>query len=135
MLNNETNENSTAAPSSCNNNPESFEKLGFTIKHNESGGLHKSLFKSGDNSGSRSRKASFCITKDKANNGAGHHQLGFDNSKIPKLRNKFASPTDRLLSPCSKKLSDHKAKIFGSKSKPVKLSFSEASNEDSDDSL
>lgn len=41
-----------------------------------------------------------------------------------KIKSKFASPTDRLLSPCSQKLNDHKSKLFVSKSNPTKLSFS-----------
>lgn len=40
-----------------------------------------------------------------------------------KLRNKFASPTDRLLSPCSQKLNEHKSRLFKAKSNPTKLSF------------
>ncbi|QLQ77871.1 hypothetical protein HG537_0A01180 [Torulaspora globosa] len=45
--------------------------------------------------------------------------------KIHKLRNrqKFASPTDTLLSPCSQKLNQHRAKLFAAKSKPTKLNF------------
>lgn len=45
--------------------------------------------------------------------------------KVQKLRTrqKFASPTDTLLSPCSQKLNQHKAKLFVAKSKPTKLNF------------
>ncbi|QLL30305.1 hypothetical protein HG536_0A01220 [Torulaspora globosa] len=45
--------------------------------------------------------------------------------KIHKLRTrqKFASPTDTLLSPCSQKLNQHRAKLFVAKSKPTKLNF------------
>lgn len=39
------------------------------------------------------------------------------------IRNKFASPTDRLLSPCSQKLNDHKSRLFKVKSAPTKLTF------------
>lgn len=46
-------------------------------------------------------------------------------AKVQKLRirNKFASPTDTLLSPCSQKLTQHKAKLFVAKSNPTKLNF------------
>ncbi|CEP63128.1 Bns1p LALA0_S07e03004g [Lachancea lanzarotensis] len=50
------------------------------------------------------------------------------------VRNKFASPTDEMLSPCSQKLNDHKSKLFASKANPTKLNFaSRQSGEDSDD--
>lgn len=58
--------------------------------------------------------------------------------KVQKLRtrHKFASPTDSLLSPCSQKLTQHKAKLFVAKSNPTKLNFAtkhqQASDEDED---
>lgn len=48
------------------------------------------------------------------------------------LKNKFASPTDALLSPCSQRLSDHKSKLFSTKSNPTKLNFSGKSKNDDD---
>ncbi|SCU86707.1 LAFA_0E02542g1_1 [Lachancea sp. 'fantastica'] len=49
-------------------------------------------------------------------------------------RNKFASPTDDMLSPCSQKLNDHKSKLFTSKANPTKLNFAtRKSGEDSED--
>lgn len=39
------------------------------------------------------------------------------------LRQKFASPSDSLLSPCSRKLNDHKSKLFAAKSQPKRLDF------------
>lgn len=45
-----------------------------------------------------------------------------------KIRHKFASPTDRLLSPCSQKLNQHKAKLFVAKSNPTKLNFARNKN-------
>ncbi|CAI4500436.1 BDM_1a_G0022440.mRNA.1.CDS.1 [Saccharomyces cerevisiae] len=38
-------------------------------------------------------------------------------------RQKFASPSDNLLSPCSRKLNDHKSKLFSAKSQPKTLEF------------
>lgn len=49
-----------------------------------------------------------------------------------KLRNKFASPTDRLLSPCSQKLNDHKSKFLLTKSNPMKLNFTPEDKNGSD---
>lgn len=54
------------------------------------------------------------------------------------LINKFASPTDRLLSPCSQKLTNHKSKFLLAKSNPTKLNFAAMMNKkenemDSDD--
>ncbi|QLG73033.1 hypothetical protein HG535_0E01170 [Zygotorulaspora mrakii] len=59
---------------------------------------------------------------------------GIQKNQKPKLRNKFASPTDRLLSPCSQKLNDHKSKLFVSKSNPTKLSFATKQDRGADDS-
>ncbi|CAI2013750.1 hypothetical protein SEUBUCD646_0G04750 [Saccharomyces eubayanus] len=39
------------------------------------------------------------------------------------LRQKFISPSDNLLSPCSRKLNDHKSKLFVAKSQPKRLDF------------
>ncbi|CAI6532509.1 AIS_HP2_G0020960.mRNA.1.CDS.1 [Saccharomyces cerevisiae] len=39
------------------------------------------------------------------------------------LRQKFVSPSDSLLSPCSRKLNDHKSKLFAAKSQPKRLDF------------
>lgn len=39
------------------------------------------------------------------------------------LRQKFVSPSDSLLSPCSMKLNDHKSKLFVAKSQPKRLDF------------
>ncbi|CCH62509.1 hypothetical protein TBLA_0H02230 [Henningerozyma blattae CBS 6284] len=65
------------------------------------------------------------------------------------LSNKFASPTDQLLSPCSQKLNDHRSRILGKKTCPTRLNFAISnskidnsnsinnllhSNDDSDDS-
>lgn len=35
----------------------------------------------------------------------------FKKPEVKPVRNKFASPTDELLSPCSQKLNDHKSKL------------------------
>lgn len=43
--------------------------------------------------------------------------------QISELKNKFASPTDEMLSPCSQKLNDHRSKLFQVKSNPTKLNF------------
>ncbi|AMD18638.1 HBL264Cp [Eremothecium sinecaudum] len=43
-----------------------------------------------------------------------------------KLKEKFASPTDSLLSPCSQKLNDHRSKLFKTKQNPTKLNFATA---------
>ncbi|KAG0672068.1 hypothetical protein C6P45_004083 [Maudiozyma exigua] len=51
------------------------------------------------------------------------------------LRDKFASPTDTLLSPCSRKLNDHKTKFLLTKSNPTKLAFGETKKVDSDESM
>lgn len=55
------------------------------------------------------------------------------NMKTPSVENcqrvkkkpagKYESPTDQLLSPCSKKLNDYKVKFIASKSTPMRLSF------------
>ncbi|AQZ11289.1 BNS1 (YGR230W) and SPO12 (YHR152W) [Zygosaccharomyces parabailii] len=45
-------------------------------------------------------------------------------AKTRVMRSKFASPTDRLLSPCSQKLSDHRSKLFKTKTNPTRLQFS-----------
>lgn len=60
-------------------------------------------------------------------------KLGTQKKMVPKLRSKFASPTDTLLSPCSKKLTSHKTKFLLAKSNPTKLSFKEMKKTDSDD--
>ncbi|CAI4063915.1 hypothetical protein SUVZ_07G4540 [Saccharomyces uvarum] len=39
------------------------------------------------------------------------------------LRQKYVSPSDSLLSPCSRKLNDHKSKLFVAKSQPKRLDF------------
>lgn len=67
-----------------------------------------------------------------------HVTHGIQKVQKSKLRNKFASPTDRLLSPCSQKLNDHKSKLFVAKSNPTKLNFARkerlaAATEDDDD--
>lgn len=51
------------------------------------------------------------------------------------LRDKFASPTDTLLSPCSRKLNNHKTKFLLTKSNPTKLAFGEMKKIDSDESM
>ncbi|CCF58365.1 hypothetical protein KAFR_0E02120 [Kazachstania africana CBS 2517] len=63
------------------------------------------------------------------------------------LRDKFSSPTDRLLSPCSQKLNQYKVKKFAylknknisagnsaasGKKEPTKLSFTETNTSDSE---
>lgn len=55
------------------------------------------------------------------------------NPTAMQIRNKFASPTDDMLSPCSQKLNEHKSKLFNAKANPTKLNFSASTNEDSDD--
>ncbi|SCU88887.1 LAME_0E01486g1_1 [Lachancea meyersii CBS 8951] len=56
-----------------------------------------------------------------------------DHVTVP-VKNKFASPTDDMLSPCSQKLNDHKSKLFSSKANPTKLNFAtKQSGEDSED--
>ncbi|CAI4053484.1 hypothetical protein SUVZ_15G3080 [Saccharomyces uvarum] len=51
------------------------------------------------------------------------------------LQQRFASPTDRLVSPCSLKLNEHKVKMFGKKQKvnPMKLNFKGHLEADSED--
>ena len=51
------------------------------------------------------------------------------------LQQRFASPTDRLVSPCSLKLNEHKVKMFGKKKKvnPMKLDFKGNLAADSED--
>ncbi|AJU21003.1 Spo12p [Saccharomyces cerevisiae YJM1248] len=51
------------------------------------------------------------------------------------LQQRFASPTDRLVSPCSLKLNEHKVKMFGKKKKvnPMKLNFKGNLAADSED--
>ncbi|KAL3229685.1 Protein BNS1 [Nakaseomyces bracarensis] len=137
MINTQTNTDDAPSrrPSNADVQPKPLSQLGLHTEYNEGDNLHRSLFKSVENAGCRSRKSPFCIKKERNSDNVGCHHMGRETAKIPKLRSKFASPTDRLLSPCSKKLNDHKAKIFGSKSKPVKLSFTEKNNMDSDDSM
>ncbi|CCD23982.1 Spo12p NDAI_0C03220 [Naumovozyma dairenensis CBS 421] len=55
-----------------------------------------------------------------------------DRNKALQLRNKFASPTDRLLSPCSQKLADHKSKFLLNKTNPTKLNFATPNNNNID---
>lgn len=67
-----------------------------------------------------------------------HVTHGIQKVQKSKLRNKFASPTDRLLSPCSQKLNEHKSKLFVAKSNPTKLNFARkghltVASEDDDD--
>lgn len=52
-----------------------------------------------------------------------------------KLRNKFASPTDRLLSPCSQKLNNNKTKFLLARSKPAKLAFGASNKPDDDEAM
>lgn len=118
----------------CNKNSASHGPIELNLMHKDHDNSHIPLFQLRNITGSRSKKLSFCIAKE-INNGARCRRMGADTAEMPNLRSKFASPTDRLLSPCSKKLNDHKAKLFGSKSKPMKLSFSEFSNDHSDDEL
>ncbi|EJS43385.1 spo12p [Saccharomyces arboricola H-6] len=51
------------------------------------------------------------------------------------LQQRFASPTDRLVSPCSLKLNEHKVKMFGKRQKvnPMKLNFKGPLATDSED--
>ncbi|AET37836.1 Bns1p Ecym_2080 [Eremothecium cymbalariae DBVPG len=53
------------------------------------------------------------------------------------LKDKFASPTDSLLSPCSQKLNDHKSKLFKAKLNPTRLNFTTTANaaDDSDEDI
>ncbi|SCU99374.1 LADA_0H19350g1_1 [Lachancea dasiensis] len=64
-----------------------------------------------------------------------HRSMFKKQNQVPMaIKNKFASPTDELLSPCSQKLNDHKSKLFTSKANPTKLNFTTKQNgEDSDD--
>ena len=62
-------------------------------------------------------------------------RIGSQKTMVPKLRNKFASPTDTLLSPISKKLNNHKTKFLLAKSNPTKLSFRELAKFNNDDLL
>lgn len=66
-----------------------------------------------------------------------HFSKGTRNQKNIQLqlRDKFASPTDTLLSPCSRKLNDHKTKFLLTKSNPTKLAFGEMKKVDSDESM
>lgn len=43
--------------------------------------------------------------------------------QVSQMKNKFASPTDELLSPCSQKLNAHRSKLFEVRSNPTKLNF------------
>ncbi|KAM3164177.1 Spo12 superfamily protein [Lachancea thermotolerans] len=66
--------------------------------------------------------------------GANLRRSMFKKPEVRPLRDKFASPTDDMLSPCSQKLNDHKSKLFTAKAKPTKLNFAtEQKQEDSDD--
>ncbi|CAI4064004.1 hypothetical protein SKDZ_08G1990 [Saccharomyces kudriavzevii ZP591] len=58
-----------------------------------------------------------------------------DSKKKLQLQQRFASPTDRLVSPCSLKLNEHKVKMFGKKQKvnPMKLDFKGHFAADSED--
>lgn len=65
-----------------------------------------------------------------------------DKAKVSKLqiRTKFASPTDRLLSPCSQKLTKFKSKLLAQKVNPMKLNFvnkklSKSASSDIDDDI
>lgn len=59
------------------------------------------------------------------------------NQQLPKkisLLNKYSSPTDNLLSPCSQKLNQFKSNIFKIRAaKPTKLKFTTKSSEDPED--
>ncbi|SMN20764.1 similar to Saccharomyces cerevisiae YHR152W SPO12 Nucleolar protein of unknown function, positive regulator of mitotic exit [Maudiozyma saulgeensis] len=83
-----------------------------------SGSLHRSVFKSKKNLGQWPSKG-----------GATQKNIQL------KLRDKFASPTDTLLSPCSQKLNDHKTKFLLAKSNPTKLAFGESKKIDSDEPM
>ncbi|CCK70323.1 Spo12p KNAG_0E00550 [Huiozyma naganishii CBS 8797] len=47
---------------------------------------------------------------------------------------RFVSPTDRLMSPCSKKLNQYKQKVMLTKSKPTKLQFNTKEGSDKEPS-
>ncbi|AGO11640.1 AaceriADL140Cp [[Ashbya] aceris (nom. inval.)] len=50
------------------------------------------------------------------------------------LKDKFASPTDSMLSPCTQKLNQHKSRLFKAAVKPTRLNFAHA-KADSDEEL
>ncbi|AEY96078.1 FADL140Cp [Eremothecium gossypii FDAG1] len=50
------------------------------------------------------------------------------------LKDKFASPTDSMLSPCTQKLNQHKSRLFKAAVKPTRLNFAQA-KADSDEEL
>ncbi|CCC70545.1 hypothetical protein NCAS_0F00610 [Naumovozyma castellii] len=93
-------------------------KLTSKFQHNSlhSNALHKSIFK---------RQI---LQKQTASHLNKHNEIKL---KL-KLKNKFFSPTDKLLSPCSQKLTSHKSKLFTAKSNPTKLNFamSKLNNDD-----
>ncbi|CAB4254887.1 similar to Saccharomyces cerevisiae YHR152W SPO12 Nucleolar protein of unknown function, positive regulator of mitotic exit [Maudiozyma barnettii] len=101
-----------------NNGTNKADMINFKRKSFTSGSLHRSVFKSKNNLGQWPSKG----TATQKN-----IQL--------KLRDKFASPTDTLLSPCSQKLNDHKTKFLLTKSNPTKLAFGESKKVDSDESM
>ncbi|EDO19202.1 hypothetical protein Kpol_1050p60 [Vanderwaltozyma polyspora DSM 70294] len=47
-----------------------------------------------------------------------------------KLRTKFASPTDSILSPCSQKLNDYQSVLCKIRSNPTKLAFTKKSDDE-----
>ncbi|SCV02249.1 LANO_0F16270g1_1 [Lachancea nothofagi CBS 11611] len=68
------------------------------------------------------------------NPGSSLHRSMFKKQNPMPIKNKFASPTDDMLSPCSQKLNEHKSKLFTSKANPTKLNFAtRQKGEDSDD--
>lgn len=50
--------------------------------------------------------------------------------ELYKLKQRFASPTDDMMSPCSRKLYQHKSHIAMVKSNPHKLRFSSKEKEE-----
>ncbi|SCW00815.1 LAFE_0C12618g1_1 [Lachancea fermentati] len=62
------------------------------------------------------------------------HRAMFKKPAALEMKNKFASPTDDLLSPCSQRLNEHKSKLFSANAKPTKLNFATAKHSSDSDS-
>ncbi|CAI4563587.1 CBM_collapsed_G0026730.mRNA.1.CDS.1 [Saccharomyces cerevisiae] len=73
--------------------------------------------------------------KSTSNLKSSHTTSNLDPKRKLQLQQRFASPTDRLVSPCSLKLNEHKVKMFGKKKKvnPMKLNFKGNLAADSED--
>lgn len=106
---------------------------GSDARYTETSSLDQSqanIFNISSNKTDQKSNTNFCVGKKTKIGGAGNQTncMRGKNTDLS-LRKKFASPTDHLLSPCSKKLRDHKNSLFGTKGKPLKLKFTDLQSE------